>query len=143
MSADDLFQYELLSDEDCSEEEVEDYTECVRIEDFVERFGRFIKTRESTKFFKIRDDSISTRPVAELYVRFLLGRFTIAKIMTFEEFQRRGIARKIVRLAKDLCALHRCTARVECVQSDILASLLRSESFKAVPDSDHYDWQNF
>lgn len=140
------------------EEEGEDENnyEWVRCEDFVERFDRFIKARESqSQFFTICDDvtvngeTLENWPVAEIYVRFIqrFHRFTIAKITTFEDFRRRGIARRIVRLTKELCALHGCTARFESVNSDIMASLLRSESFKAVSENDYiimrndYEWQ--
>ena len=156
--------WDVYTDEEEEGEDENNY-ECVRFEDFVERFGRFIKARES-QFFTICDDvgfdkplnvargtvngetlyieslPLENWPVAEIYVRPLIeDRFTIAKITTFEDFRRRGIARRIVRLTKELCALHGCTARFECVNSDIMASLLRSESFKAVPETYDYDWQ--
>lgn len=132
-------EFEDFMEEEEEEEGEDEIHERVRLGcDFVERFGRFIKTRELTQFFNICDDSM---PVAELYVRRYQDRFTIAKITTFEEFRRRGIARRIVRLTKQLCALYGCTARFECVNSDIMASLLRSESFKAVPETYDYDWQ--
>lgn len=133
----------MMEFEDFTEEEFvtddEMRHDSVRFEDFVERFGRFIKTRELTQFFNICDDSM---PVAELYVRRYQDRFTIAKITTCEKFRRRGIARRIVRLTKELCTLHQCSARFECVNSDIMASLLRSESFsKTAPETNDYDWQ--
>jgi GNAT superfamily N-acetyltransferase len=137
-------EFEDFMEEEEEEEGEDEIHERVRLGcDFVERFGRFIKTREETKFFNICYEASERRTsiVAQIYVRFIQDRFTIAKITTFEEFQRRGIARRIVRLTKELCALHGCTARFECVNSDIMASLLRSESFKAVPETHDYDWQ--
>jgi len=143
--------YRLWEEEE--EEEDENNYEWVRCEDFVKRFDRFIKARESqSQFFTICDDvtvngELENWPVAEIYVRFIqrFHRFTIAKITTFEDFRRRGIARRIVRLTKELCALHGCTARFESVNNDIMASLLRSESFKAVDygyyDCNDYEWQ--
>ena len=140
--------YRLWEEEE--EEEDENNYEWVRCEDFVERFDRFIKARESqSQFFTICDDvtvngELENWPVAEIYVRFIqrFHRFTIAKITTFEDFRRRGIARRIVRLTKELCALHGCTARFESVNNDIMASLLRSESFKET-DYDHYDGKRY
>ena len=135
-------EFEDFMEEEEEEEGEDEIHERVRLGcDFVERFGRFIKTREETKFFNICYEASDEASVAQIYVRFIQDRFTIAKITTFEEFRRRGIARRIVRLTKQLCALYECTARFECVNSDIMASLLRSESFKAVPETYDYDWQ--